>query len=192
LFNGTHHETIDPRGYAEFTFTGTALEVYVVCPANIPGAGHYFTSFTFTLDGVTDGPFQGPQPYCDGFVYNLLAYARHNLISEPHTFRIINTNATRVNRLDLETAIVLDYAVYDDGTGSSSSSNGSVYDGGGSNVNGSDLGKGAIAGITVGFPTTLSCSLCDSLTELLDRMYLCGGCTCRHCSLCPKVATATH
>lgn len=113
-FNHTHHQTTDPQGNAGIAFTGTTVEVYAICPANLPGVGHYETNFTFTLDGVADGAFCGPQPYCKDFIYNYLVYARSNLTLKPHFFSIVNTpHSDEPN--SLETAIVLDYAIYENG-----------------------------------------------------------------------------
>jgi len=108
-FNHTWHDT-SGLSSAQLAFTGVSIEVYTICPDVESGYG---TNFTFTLDDIGDGTFRGPQPSCARFVYNYLVYARTNLTLGPHLFEISNTPQ---GGLDTITNLLLDYAVYDDGS----------------------------------------------------------------------------
>src|ERR1700722_14514273 len=108
-FNHTWHDT-SGLSSAQLAFTGVSIEVYTICPDVESGYG---TNFTFTLDDIGDGTFRGPQPSCARFVYNYLVYARTNLTLGPHLFEISNTPQGGLVTI---TNLLLDYAVYDDGS----------------------------------------------------------------------------
>jgi hypothetical protein len=58
--------------------------------------------------------FIGPRPSCAQYTYNYLVYARANLSLADHKLRVTN------NQVDLTVTsnLLLDYAIYDDGTAS--------------------------------------------------------------------------
>jgi hypothetical protein len=110
----TWHDTIGP-GYADLSFTGISIELYTICPDR---SSSYGTSFSFTLDNALDGAFIGPRPACAQYTYNYLVYARTNLSLAEHKLRVTNAAAA----VDLTSNLLLDYAIYDDGTAAASPS----------------------------------------------------------------------
>jgi hypothetical protein len=110
-FNQTWHDTDAPGASAELRFNGISIQIYTIC-ANDTIFG---TNFSFTLDGAADGSFMGPFPYSI-WIYNYLVYARTNLTDGPHSIVISNNPSSpgSFNQGDL----LLDYAIYDDGTSS--------------------------------------------------------------------------
>jgi hypothetical protein len=145
-YNNSWHDTaLD--GMAQLGFTGVSIEVYTICPPRQSDGSYYGTNFSFTLDNVGDGIFRGPQPACNEFMYNYLAYARTNLTLGPHIFQIGNSPLPGVGYSTSD--LLLDYAIYDDGTVppppspsscSSSSSHSSVS-------TATDAGLGVVAGL---------------------------------------------
>jgi hypothetical protein len=119
-YNSTWHDT----GYgdsATLSFTGVSLNVYVICPGPLPVSVFDATNFTFTLDGVDAGAFNGPSLGCPTYIYNFLVFSRSDLDLQPHIFVITNAPPfpppTRA-----QSSLLLDYAVYDDGSNGSTSS----------------------------------------------------------------------
>ena len=113
VFNHTWHDTALLTS-AQLAFSGVSIEVYTICPPAQSDGSYYGTNFTFTLDNVADGTFRGPQPSCTQFMYNYLAYARTNLTLGSHVFEISNSPQQDVGYST--TNLLLDYAVYDDGS----------------------------------------------------------------------------
>jgi hypothetical protein len=119
-YNSTWHDTAYGDS-ATLSFTGVSLDVYVICPGPLPVSVFDATNFTFTMDGVDAGAFNGPSLGCPTYEYNFLVFSRSNLNLQPHIFVISNAPPfpppTRA-----QSALLLDYAVYDDGGGTSASS----------------------------------------------------------------------
>jgi hypothetical protein len=109
-FNHTWHD-VAVLATAQLVFTGVSVEVYTICPSQIYAS--YGTNFSFSLDNIPDGIFQGPQPACAQYMYNYLVYARTNLSMGPHVFTLTNSPISG-------SILLLDYAIYDDGTASPS------------------------------------------------------------------------
>lgn len=107
-FNNTWHDNSGPDS-AHLTFSGTAIEIYTICPT-FPVDGYGF-NYTFTLDSEADGIFRKPKPACSRFMYNYLAYSRRNLSRGDHTFVITNSPSIGTD----PTTLLLDYAIYDNG-----------------------------------------------------------------------------
>jgi hypothetical protein len=115
-FNHTWHDTSGQVASAQLPFDGVSIQIYTICPPT-NGAVIYYTNFSFVLDNIGDGFFVGPIPTCPQFMYNYLVYARTNLTDGPHVVNISNNLALLPdNGINEESALLLDFAIYDDGT----------------------------------------------------------------------------
>jgi hypothetical protein len=109
-FNHTWHDTTHVAS-AHLLFSGVSIQIYTICQL-VNGTSTYSTNFSFTLDDISDGSFVGPYPACSTYMYNYLVYARTNLTAGPHEIDITNNPSA----FNLISALLIDYAIYDDGT----------------------------------------------------------------------------
>jgi hypothetical protein len=111
-FDGTWHDTSNDVASAQLSFTGVSIQIYTICPP-VTGSWTFFTNVSFTLDGVGDGLFVGPVP-CSQYVYNYAVYTRMDLT---YGFHVVNITTNPVFPNDQTgQALLLDYAIYNDGT----------------------------------------------------------------------------
>jgi hypothetical protein len=118
VYNHIWHDT-DQSNSTSLVFTGVALTVYVICPGPLDDGSVYVTNYTFTLDGAAAGTHSGPG--CAALTYNYPIFTKSGLSPGSHNFTIANAPSP-ASSLIPRSDLLLDYAVYDDGGLTSSTS----------------------------------------------------------------------